>query len=233
MRNIVCHRIILPALVLLTLAAGVTGCNQAQAKSSLDLPELANLLEEGDIIFQQSMSSQSTAIQQATGSRWTHVAIVVKEGGRTRILEAAGRGVAFNSLEAFVEASEGRKVSVSRLRDSQELLTPQNRSAVRAALERDMGKRYDRLFEWSDTTIYCSELIWRAFDTGMGISVGEVQVFSELDYRKPAVLELIQERKRLSGKDLEDSTLLREKIITPVAIKESPLLTTVFEGKVR
>ena len=44
-------------------------------------------LQEGDIVFQQSKSAQSAAIQAATGSRYTHVGLITMRK-KTHVLEA-------------------------------------------------------------------------------------------------------------------------------------------------
>lgn len=47
-----------------------------------------NILHNGDIIFQSSMSGQSKAIQLATHSRYSHCGIVVLNGGKAYVVEA-------------------------------------------------------------------------------------------------------------------------------------------------
>ena len=190
------------------------------------------MLEEGDIVFQQSQSPQSVAIREATGSSWTHVGVVVTERGATRIVEAGNNGVALTSVAAFVNASRDNRMVVMRLKSAEEHFTPEGRETFRSALKRDYGKRYDRLFEWSDVRIYCSQLVWRAYEASFNLSIGEVQRVEDLNFNRPAVQALINERYGLSRAELTRSSLLQEKIITPLAIKESNLLETVFDGVV-
>ena len=82
------------------------------------------------------------------------------------------------------------------------------------------GKRYDRLFQWDDSTIYCSELVYDVYHRGGGVSLGKVQRVSELNLEPAPVQALIKER---LGKNLE----LNERIITPIAIFNDPKLKTV------
>ena len=81
------RRLILPLLFLLALSA----CT-ASAKEDTWVPRT------GDIVFQESTSSQSTAIAAATGSRWTHVGVVFIEGGEARVFEGV-QPVGSSSLE--------------------------------------------------------------------------------------------------------------------------------------
>lgn len=213
-----------PAVILLS------GCCQGEAAS---VEELRHMVREGDLIFQQSQSSQSEAIRQATGSAWTHVGVVVRSKAKLRVLEAAGKGVAETSLEDFVARSRDGRIAVLRLKGARERFTPEAMRRFEASLKGDTGKRYDGLFEWSDERIYCSELVWRAYEKAFGISVGEVQLVGDLAYERPAVQALIESRFRGKAKGARREDLLKEKIITPVAMKESDLLEVVFEGRVK
>lgn len=215
-------------LLVLGLAVLAVGCGRSA--SSITLNQLEAELESGDLIFTQSQSTQSEAIRQATGSPWTHVGVVVAEGNRMRILEAGRNGVAFDRLTSFISASRNQVVAICRLKDSARYFTPEAAQKFQASLRQDMGKRYDKLFEWSDQKIYCSELVWRAYQKATGLSVGEVQRVGELKVNQPAVEKLIAERFKLNKAQLSQSALLDEKIITPASMRASPLLKTVFEG---
>jgi Permuted papain-like amidase enzyme, YaeF/YiiX, C92 family len=199
--------------------------------STASLALLCNKLQDGDIVFQQSKTPQSTAIRQATGSPWTHMGLILGEQGNVRLIEAGVNGVAYTSLGSFVGRSRNRRVIVKRLKD-QSVLTPEARARMRASLSEDLGKEYDNLFEWTNEKIYCSELVWRAYQRGVGISIGSVQRVRQLHYQEPAVRALIKERYRLSGSQIEASSLLDENIVTPASILNSNVLETVFDGVV-
>jgi len=64
--------------------------------------------ETGDIIGHTSRSSQSVAVQVGTGSKYSHVGVVVYRNGKHRVLEAAGP-VNYVSIETFLKRGEGRK----------------------------------------------------------------------------------------------------------------------------
>ena len=78
--------------------------------------------------------------------------------------------------------------------------------------------------------IYCSELIWRAYYRGTGLSLGPVQRMRQLRYEKPAVQELIRERFHLHGSEIQTSALLDEQVVTPISILSSNVLVTLFYG---
>ena len=59
-------------------------------------------LQEGDIVFQQSKSAQSAAIQAATGSRYTHVGLITMRKKTPYVLEAVNpvRIISFKKWKA-------------------------------------------------------------------------------------------------------------------------------------
>src|SRR5262245_53195401 len=89
-------------LALLLLAAGCAA------------PHLPDV-QDGDVIFQTSHSSQSEAIQRATGSRYSHMGIVFARGGRPFVLEAAGT-VRYTPLATWIGRGEGGHYVIKRLR---------------------------------------------------------------------------------------------------------------------
>ena len=56
------------------------------------------------------------------------------------------------------------------------------------------GRRYDLFFEWSDSRIYCSELVWKAYDRALGIQIGKMQKIRELNLADAAVRAKLRER---------------------------------------
>ena len=77
--------------ILLVLLA-VIACDAARAaKDALTraTPPPASLrLQDGDLVFQESRSTQSAAIIAATHSHWTHMGIVLIDDGKAVVLEA-------------------------------------------------------------------------------------------------------------------------------------------------
>ena len=82
-------------------------------------------------------------------------------------------------------------------------------------------KRYDSLFEWSDDKVYCSELVWKAFDRGANVQIVTPQHIGDLDLFWPPVKALI--KARLPGKSPD----LEEPIVTPGHLHDSELLETI------
>jgi uncharacterized protein YycO len=99
-----------------------------------------------------------------------------------------------------------------------------SRSAQSLAVQRATGdyegRPYDLTFEWSDQRIYCSELVWKLYQRALGVRIGELQKIRSFNLGDPAVRAKMRER-------YGDKVPMDEPVISPVAMFESPLLTTV------
>lgn len=181
-------------------------------------PRLESRLRDGDIIFHESRSSQSRAVQLATRSRYSHMGIVYRDGGRWFVYEAV-QPVKLTPLDNWIARGKNGHYVVKRLRDSS-LLTPAVLRRMRAAGERHRGKSYDLYFEWSDARIYCSELVWKIYREGAGIEIGRLQKLREFDLSHPDVRAKMRER---YGNNVPKN----EPVISPAAMFDSKLLVEV------
>jgi hypothetical protein len=175
----------------------------------------------GDIVFHTSRSAQSVAIQLATGSPYSHMGIVYIRDGEPFVLEAV-QPVKLTPLAAWIERGQEGHLVVKRLRDADARLTAGTLQRMRAVGEQLAGKDYDPYFEWSDDRIYCSELVWKIFDRGAGIRLGEPQTIADFDLTHPAVQAKVRER-------YGDRVPLDEVVVSPVAIFDATSLETVYE----
>ena len=173
-------------------------------------------VKDGDIVFQTSRSSQSLAVRHATHSRYSHMGIVFIRHGQPDVFEASAT-VHYTPLAKWIARGVHGKVVIKRLR--QGLTTAQVRR-LRAVARRFSGKPYDLTFEWSDSRIYCSELVWKIYDRALGVRIGKLQKLREFDLSDPAVRTKIKER-------YGDAVPMDETVISPAAMYISPLLVRV------
>lgn len=178
-------------------------------------------VKDGDVIFHTSRSSQSVAIQLATGSKYSHMGLIVHRKGRPFVFEAIST-VQFTPLDRWIRRGTGAHFVVKRLRNADTLLTPKALDKLRSAAGRFAGRPYDLTFGWSDDRIYCSELVWKAYDRALGLQLGHLQKVRDFDLSDPAVRARMRER---YGNDIP----LDEPVISPVAMFQSSLLVTVTE----
>lgn len=173
----------------------------------------------GDIVFQISESPQSRAIQAATHSPYSHMGLVLYRAGRPYVLEAVAQ-VRLTPLSEWVRRGRDGRYVVKRLKDSGYLSGRDNVERLERAALRFRGRPYDPYFEWSDRRIYCSELVWKAYQRGLGLRLGEPDALSTFDLSSDVVKRKLRER-------FGDKVPLREPVISPAAIFDSPLLKSV------
>lgn len=176
-------------------------------------------IQNGDIIFQISKSSQSRAIQLATNSKYSHMGIIYETDGHFFVYEAV-QPVKLTKLDDWIRRGENTHYVVKRLKDSEKLLTPENLIRMKAFGEKYKGKNYDIYFEWSDDKIYCSELVWKIYKETLDIEIGELQELSAFDLTNDIVRNKIKER-------YGDEIPLDEKVISPAAMFNSDKLMTI------
>lgn len=180
--------------------------------------DVPDSLQEGDIIFQTSLSGQSRAIQIATGSRYSHCGILFQaDTGSWYVVEAV-QPVKRTPLAQWAAHGKDGRFTVKRLGTG---LTVEQRAALRKAAGQYIGKDYDPYFGWGDDRIYCSELVWKAYQQATGMEVGTPQALGRFHLEGPLVAQKLKER---YGEHIP----LEEPVVSPAAIFESPLLTTVL-----
>jgi hypothetical protein len=155
------------AVWLVVLACGVSCATRAAEPA----------VESGDLVFETSSSAQSSAIQWATASRWSHVGIVdVSDRGEVTVIEAL-RVVTRTPWRAWQRrARRGGEILVLRPR-----AVPRDARAAAAAIARTyLGRPYDPRFGWDDERVYCSELVVKAYERGAGVSLGKRERLGDL-----------------------------------------------------
>ena len=102
----------------------------------------APAVQDGDVIFQTSGSSQSRAIQRATHSTYSHMGIILYRGGRAFVFEAVAT-VRYTPLAEWIDRGSGGHYVVTRLRDAENVLAPAGLAKVRRVAESfQMQQRY-------------------------------------------------------------------------------------------
>lgn len=177
------------------------------------------LFESGDIIFQVSRSSQSKAIQAATGSRYSHVGMIFRKGKELSVLEAV-QPVKIVPLHQWISKGVNSHYVVKRLKNADEHLTKKAFSRMDDMIERFLGRDYDPHFEWTDEKMYCSELVWKLYKGSTGLEIGKLQELQEFNLQHKDVKRILRQR-------YKDSIPLEEPVISPVAMYNSKLLETI------
>src|SRR5688572_15846444 len=147
-------------------------------------------VRDGDVIFHTSQSSQSIAIQRATHSPYSHMGIIFVRAGKPYVFEASST-VKYTPLNEWIARGKDARYVLKRLRTP---LTDLQVTKLRKAAKPFEGQAYDLTFEWSDTKIYCSELVWKIYDRALGVELGELQKLREFDLSDAAVRTKMKQR---------------------------------------
>jgi uncharacterized protein YycO len=211
-------------LVGLYVQATFVGPKQRIENTKAEINELISNgeIQNGDLIFQTSLSDQSKAIQLATNSKYSHCGLLFKEGKDVYVLEAV-QPVKQTPLDQWIARGKDEKYVIKRLKNASEVLTPSALDKMNEVADNFIGKNYDKTFEWSDDKIYCSELIWKIYQRATGIEIGQLEKLSDLDLTNEAVKSIM--KKRYGNK-----IPLNETVISPSSIFESELLITVVSN---
>lgn len=209
-------RIGLSLIVVITIMAAsvsVSSCGQkpgqGQAQETLGP-------QDGDIVFHESTSRQSPIIKLAQQSKWTHCGIVFHMGGKAYVYEAV-EPVKYTPLKDWIDRGKNGVYCAKRLESPLSASAVEKMKAVGITYK---GKHYDTLFQWSDSKMYCSELIWKIYSKGAGIELCPLEQFSDFPVSNPMVRKLIKER---YGDKFDPS----EQLVSPKALFKSRLLKEV------
>ncbi|GAB5466308.1 MAG: hypothetical protein Kapaf2KO_17440 [Candidatus Kapaibacteriales bacterium] len=110
-----------------------------------------------------------------------------------------------------------------RLNNSEEVLNDSIIEKMKIEGRKYLNKPYDIYFGWSDDRIYCSELVWKIYQRGAGIEIGELEKLSEFDLSHPIIQKIVRER-------YGSQVPLDETVISPAAMFNSDKLITIFSN---
>ena len=204
---------------MLPLVAFLIAFAGADAKGA-DVELDTSLLKSGDVILHTSSSSQAPAIIAASGSVYSHAAIVSVEKKGVFVVEAAGT-VSKTPLQSFLKRGVDGRFTVLRQRD----VDDKAGAAIVAAAKKHIGKPYDLYFFKGNGSLYCSELVAVAYEA-VGRGAGAWVKVSDLHVDNPVVDRLLAKRWQThpacrSAKDLAtcESLIKDTLIVTPGSLR--------------
>lgn len=189
----------------------------------------------GDIVFQDTSVPAAAgtapvtlqageAIKKLTNSQWSHCGIYFyrKDLGAV-VVDGDGANGKLRTWADWKARGAKGKVAIYRLKAK---LSEQNVESLWKQATKYDNRPYDFKFAWDNDTIYCSELVWKAYREAMGVETGTVQKYQDYDLTTPAAKLLIT---RPNSWGSLESVLKRpnEPIVSPQSITLSPLLEIV------
>ena len=209
--------LLLPVTLMLT---GCGGSDQAGDGKKSDAAFPAGYAPlAGDVLFQSSPHTRLVdTIEGVSGSPLSHCGIVARVDGGWVVYEASDT-VKATPLKAFIERGRDQGFLVYRFKDEFTKDIPGILDETRAFLDRP----YDYRYRMDDEHIYCSELIFKAFENVPGQQLGELERLGDLNW------EPFEE----NIKHFEDGPVpLDREMITPQGLSEAEQLVRVLSHKI-
>lgn len=198
--------------------------------SAEKLPPLKN----GDLVFQTVDTSQTLAILLASGTLYSHVGIIkIAADGEVRVVEAADH-VREVGLNEWISQGILHRIAVRRLPD----LDEKKAELIVKNAGTYYGRPYDFHFTLDKDKIYCSELVYHAFNEVLADKIGKVEHIKDLFVDNPLARTLIEKRWN-SHPFCQDPSItfercyeriMEQEIVTPASIAEDDKLITVYSN---
>lgn len=148
--------------------------------NSIDVADL----QEGDVVFIESQSSQSPYIKVGTMSKWTHCGVVVNTPQGMKVLEAS-KTVRLTPFAKFIGSAKNENWMVKR---------PKRKLTKPISYSKYLGIPYDLEFKFNNGKMYCSELVWLIYKDQEIELCKPRKVSSFICTRIPRVKKLMQKR---------------------------------------
>lgn len=173
--------------------------------------------KSGDMIFQSLPRNKLVdAIEGVTESHVSHCGIVGQKAGRWVVYEAFRGGVQTTSLHTYLFRGRGYGYAVYRLKPEYQTYVPETLRCAQTYL----GKPYDIRYKLDDEKIYCSELIYKAYQQASGDALGQLVRFGDLNW---------QPHERAITYFEGGPVPLDREMITPIDLASAPQLDRVYE----
>lgn len=177
------------ALIASTIIIGAASQGHAQPQNlaipaaRINLADLGQQLEVGDVVFIRIPSAPFTKVSDTTSSWTNHVGIVLDvSGAEPLIAESRVPLSGETTWSRFVKRSETGRVAVARLNAR---LDKKQEGKLKRAVKARRGILYDTGFDMHSPRQFCSRFVREVLDDATGVKLGEVENFATLLQRNP------------------------------------------------
>ena len=137
-----------------------------------------NELHEGDLIFIAIPSFLYRRVALHTGSKASHVGIILKDDdGNWIVAESAVPLSKYSTYDNFISRTEDDWYCIRRLKKP---ITSQQLETIKAECDKRMGIFYHLGFKFDSNRLFCSKFVFEVFKSALGISVGKLETLKEI-----------------------------------------------------
>lgn len=203
--------------IAMLLISALIGCTESASSDNKEdsSPNGDYTPQVGDVIFQSSEHSPLIdMIEGVSESHYSHCGIVDRVDGQWVVYEA-GREVKATPFETFIDRGRGDGFAAYRFKEAYQDDIPEIIEHTRAYL----GRPYDFRYRLDEEHIYCSELIYKAFEKTTGETMGKLIRLGDTDWQPYEHLIL----------ELENGPVpLNRMIITPIDLALAKQLEVLY-----
>ncbi|MCB1789948.1 MAG: hypothetical protein KDJ24_06585 [Gammaproteobacteria bacterium] len=142
-------------------------------------------LQEGDVIFIAIPNPLYRRVARGTGSRASHVGIVLKDAeGEWVVAESAVPLSRYTTYDDFLKRTDNGWYCIRRLK------TPLSAAAIsrlKQECDRRMGVLYHLGFKFDSRRLFCSKFVYEVFRDALGVPLGQLETLRELHAKLPHV----------------------------------------------
>ncbi len=153
----------------------------ATAKNKDLCAQVAEHLDEGDLIFLDIDNKIFENVAIATKTWTSHVGVAVYNEGWF-VVESAVLFSRETPLCKYLSRTEEERVEVRRL---SKMLTQDQVEDLKFELSTQMGILYDTGFNYEGDGLFCSKLVYNAFKNVLQVEVGEIKTFRQVFAENP------------------------------------------------
>ena len=137
--------------------------------------------QEGDLVFQALPLDLDlvVAIEGVTESHYSHVGVLHKRNGEWTVIEASGPGVIYTAFDKWKTHGRNERWAAYRLK----AIHQKHITQFLINLHPHAGKAYDFKYELSENKLYCSELIYHAWEKTTGQKMGKLTKIGDLNWK--------------------------------------------------
>jgi hypothetical protein len=202
-------------LCVLSASAFIYGCDGRKQIN-------ADMLKDGDIIFQNKKSKASELLTVLSSPEFNHTGILLSRNGKWYVLEAS-QPVELAPVLSWINSGEGDLYVIKRLKEADTLFNEENRERFNKVCNGYLGKPYDSHFSWSDDAFYSPELVWKIFKAAFGIELCSLQILGDFDLTSGQTREKVKE---IYGNKVP----LYEEVVSVEALFNSSQLITIMDN---
>jgi hypothetical protein len=155
------------------------------------------------------------AIEGITESHYSHVGVLHRRGGAWTVIEATGGGVIYTPFERWKSVSRDGRWAAFRVQAAHRKHVP----TFLANLHPHAGKPYDFKYELGQEKLYCSELVFHAWEKTTGQKMGKLTALGDLNW-KPFLATI----EKYNGGPMPPD----RKIISPIELSKATQLKRVY-----